>query len=188
MTRPRCYFGFRSPYSRLGLHKLARAGAELDLIAFTGPPEGTPFADPTANPYKAAYYAQDVVRMSARMGLPVALPDPFDVDFRAANRAFVAADRAGLAMPFALAVSDARWGEGRDISDVSVLQDCAAAAGWSGYDPDTLAADLSISETFKAQRAWIEQDGVFGVPFLVDDAEKFWGQDRFDLWLENRGG
>jgi hypothetical protein len=38
-TELRCYFGFRSPYSRLGLHKLARAGFDGRLIAFTGPPE-----------------------------------------------------------------------------------------------------------------------------------------------------
>lgn len=183
---PRCYFAYRSPYSRIGLHKLARAGAELELIPFTGPPEGIPFANPTDNPLKSAYYAQDVFRLCVRMGLPVTLPRPFDVDFAPANRAFIAADREGLGMAFALAASDARWGEGRDISDAAVLGDCAAAAGWSGYDAAALAADASISETLRAQRARIAEDGVFGVPFLVDGDQKYWGQDRFDLWLETR--
>ncbi len=44
MSKIRVYHSFRSPYSRLGLHKVSRAGLDVELIAFTGPPEGTPFA------------------------------------------------------------------------------------------------------------------------------------------------
>jgi len=187
-TGLRCYFGFRSPYSRLGLHKLAGAGFKGRLIAFTGPPEDAGgFADPTANKYKRDYIVQDVIRITAAMGLPIALPDPFDVDWAPANRAFQAADRDGRAMAFALAVSDARWGEGKDVSDPGVLAACAEAAGWTLPDLDALKADADIKARFKADRDLIQADGVFGVPFLVDGREKFWGQDRFDLWIEGRG-
>lgn len=185
----RCYFGFRSPYSRLGLHKLAGVDFGGRLIAFTGPPEDAGgFADPAANRYKRDYIVQDVLRVTAAMGLPLALPDPFDVDWAPANRAFQAADRAGRGMAFALAVSDARWGEGRDISDPAVLADCAAAAGLPAPDVEALAADPDIRARFRADRELICADGVFGVPFLVDGAEKYWGQDRFDLWIALRGG
>ncbi len=185
---PRCYFAFRSPYSRLGLHKLAasEAGRKVQLIVFTGPAGGAPFADPAANPHKLAYYRQDVLRTTMAMRLPLALPSPFDIDFTAANHAFVAADRQGKGLAFALAVSDARWGEGRNVSDIGVLTDCAQAAGWEGYDLRAIAHDETISQTLTDQRALIEADGVFGVPFLVDGAEKFWGQDRFDIWLAAR--
>ena len=183
----RCYFGFRSPYSRLGLHKIAKAGFDGRLIAFTGPPEDAGgFADPAANKYKRDYYIHDVVRMTARLDLPIALPDPFDVDWAPANRAYQAANRDGYGLAFALAVSDARWGAGRDVSDVDVLADCAEQAGWSLPDMAALKADPDIKARFQADRALIEADGVFGVPFLVDGTEKYWGQDRFDLWLEGR--
>lgn len=183
----RCYFGFRSPYSRLGLHKLARAGFDGELIAFTGPPEDAGgFADPAANKYKLEYYIHDVARMTARMKLPIGLPDPFDVDWAPANRAFQAAKRDGAAMAFALSVSDARWADGKNISDPLVLAECAVRSGWELPDLGALKADEEIRAMFKADRERIVADGVFGVPFLVEGDQKYWGQDRIDLWVERR--
>jgi 2-hydroxychromene-2-carboxylate isomerase len=187
-TGLRCYFAFRSPYSRLGLHKLARAGFDGNLIVFTGPPEDAEFADPTRNKYKLAYYQQDVFRMTMRMGLPLALPDPFDPDYRLANLSFIAAQNAGKGLAFALAVSDARWGAGKTISDADVLGEAAKTADWTGFDADAISADASLAQVIKDQRAKIAEDGVFGVPFLIDGPNRYWGQDRFDLWLEERAG
>lgn len=188
LTSPRCYFAFRSPYSRLGLHKLARAGFDGDLVVFTGPPEDAEFADPTRNKYKLAYYQQDVFRMTLRMGLPLALPDPFDPDYRLANLSFIAAQKAGKGLAFALAVSDVRWGEGKDISEAVVLAEAAKTADWTGFDAEAISADTSLAQVIKDQRAQIQSDGVFGVPFLIDGSNRYWGQDRFDLWLEERAG
>ena len=184
----RCYFAFRSPYSRLGLHKLARAGFDGELVIFTGPPEDAPFNDPTANRYKLAYYQQDVFRMTVRMGLPLALPDPFDPDYRLANLSFIAAQNAGKGLDFAVAVSDARWGAGKNISEPEVLAEAAKLAGWDGFDADAISTDDTLAQTIKDQRALIAADGIFGVPFLIDGPNKYWGQDRFDLWLEERAG
>jgi len=189
----RVYFAFRSPYSRLGLHMLARAGlkgAELEkagitgqLIPFTGPPDGTDFLDPTSSRPKLLYYMLDVLRMTARMGLPLGQPKPFEVDFTPANRAFVAADRAGRGMAFALAVSDARWGESQDISDPAILAACADAADWDGFD--AVAEDSSLDAILVEHRALIKRDQVFGVPFVVRGKQKYWGHDRMALFLED---
>jgi 2-hydroxychromene-2-carboxylate isomerase len=160
---------------------------DVELIAFTGPPDDAPFADPTANKYKLAYYHEDVLRMTSAMSLRLALPKPFDVDFRAANRACIAADMAGHGLAMALALSEARWGEGKDISDPAIVAEAAVAAGWTGYDADAVGADPLITERLREDRRKITEDGVFGVPFLVDGPHKYWGQDRFDLWLAERG-
>lgn len=184
----RCYFAFRSPYSRLGLHKLARAGFDGELVIFTGPPEDAPFNDPTANRYKLAYYQQDVFRMTVRMGLPLALPDPFDPDYRLANLSFIAAQNAGKGLDFGVAVSDARWGAGKNISEPEVLAEAAKLAGWDGFDAEAISTDDTLAQTIKDQRALIAADGIFGVPFLIDGPNKYWGQDRFDLWLEEKAG
>ena len=188
MAEIRAYFAFRSPYSRLGLHKLARAGVAVQLVAFTGPPEGVVMEDAMRNPVKLAYLREDVLRMTRRMGLPLARPDPFDIDFTAANRAFVAAAAAGKAMDYAIAVSDARWGEGRNVSDRAVLRDCMAAVG---LDPE-LAEDAQthpgVANTLRGQRTLIERDQVFGVPFVVAGGRRYWGHDRIDLMLEELGG
>lgn len=183
----RCYFGFRSPYSRLGLHKLARAGFTGDLIPFIPSPESG-FVDPLSNSKKRDYLVQDVYRMTVRQGLPLALPDPFDPDYAPSNAAFHAASAAGQGMAFALAVSDLRWGQGLDISKPDVLAKAAMMAEWEGFDPDALPTGEALNAILDGYSEQADADGVFGVPFLIDGADKYWGHDRFDLWLEAQAG
>jgi len=187
MTKPRAYFAFRSPYSRLGLYKLKPVAHQVDLLAFTGPPEGNDFQDPTQNAAKIAYVVQDVARLTAHAALPLAMPNPFDIDFAPALRAFVAADQEGKGFDFALAVSDARWGLGRDASDLSVLEECAAQCGCDAAIVLESQDDPAIAKIIDQYRDFIELDQVFGVPFIAWGDKKYWGQDRFDLFLEEFG-
>lgn len=188
MASIRLYHSFRSPYSRLGLHKVARAGLDVVLIPFTGPPEGVAFNDPVANPAKLAYYREDVARMTMRLGLPIKPPGPFDVDLVPSYKAAIAAAAEGFGMTFALAVSDARWGKGENISDLDVLKACAVDVGWYGDGVDKSQGALSVGKAMKEHRAMIEEDQVFGVPFAVSNGAKFWGHDRMDLLIELSGG
>ena len=186
-ARIRLYHGVRSPYSRLGLHIVKRAGLEAELVPFTGPPAGTAFADPTQNKPKLAYYSIDAPRMTARLGLPMKMPTPFDVDFAAANRAMVRAGLDGVGLDFAIALSDARWGEGANIAEPDVIAGTARAIGWSPEAATGALTDLAVTEALQRHRAMIEEDQVFGVPFAVMDGEKFWGHDRFELLVEKAG-
>ncbi len=181
MPAIRLYHSFRSPYSRLGLHLIDRAGLDVELIPFTGAPEGTPFSDPAANKAKLTYYMQDVPRMTMRMGLPINRPDPFEIDLTPSYKAAIAASRDGFGMAYALSVSDARWGEGRNVSDMEVLKSCAEKVGWSGAAAEKAQTDLSVGKALINQRKLIEADQVFGVPFAVMDERKYWGHDRIDL-------
>jgi 2-hydroxychromene-2-carboxylate isomerase len=183
-TEARLYHAFRSPYSRLGLHVVKRAGLNPPVIPFTGPPDGVPFSDPVGSPPKLLYYMQDAPRMTLRMGLPIKAPDPFEIDFTPANRALVGAGRAGLGLDFAIAAADARWGEALNLSVLDVLKNAARAAGWSAAGVEAAQADASIDEEMSAHRRMIAEDGVFGVPFGVVRKEKFWGHDRFGLFVE----
>ncbi|MBI1391148.1 MAG: hypothetical protein GC152_00270 [Alphaproteobacteria bacterium] len=184
----RVYHAFRSPYSRLGLHVLKRAGLTCDVIPFTGPPDGIPFADPTKNAPKLRYYNQDAPRMTMRMGLPIRPPKPFDVDYSLANRALVAAQADGFGLDYAIAVSDARWGDGKNVSDLDVLKDAATAIGWRADAVDAAQSDDDVADRLGQMREMIEKDGVFGVPFAVIGDQKFWGHDRFDLIAETLAG
>lgn len=181
MSPIRVYHSFRSPYSRLGLHVIHRAGLDVELIPFSGPPENSAFNDPVANAPKLEYYRQDVPRMTMRMGLPIMPPNPFDVDLMPSYKAAVAADADGFGMAYALAVSDARWGEGKNISEMDVLKECADKAGWSAEAAEKSQTALSVGKTLKKHRDLIEADRVFGVPFAVMGDQKYWGHDRFDL-------
>ena len=185
MAALRIYHSFRSPYSRLGLHKIARAEIEAELIPFTGPPEGVPFNDPLQNAPKLAYYMQDAPRMTMRMGLAIRPPNPFEIDFTAANKALIAASRDGKGLAFALCVADARWGEGKNISQIDVLEECARQCDWDAGKVGAAQNDAEISNELEKQRALIEKDGVFGVPFAVCGDSKYWGHERFDLLIED---
>ena len=188
MDQLRIYFHFRSPYSRLGLHAVAQAGleqkAETRIIPFTRPAGGAVFLNPTDSAPKRRYMIEDAPRMTARAGLPFALPRPMDPDFSVSLAAFYAARAEGRGLAFALAVSDARWGEGQDISDPELINKIAADGGVTGDltkapDPAEVAEDETLADN----------DGMFGVPFaaLEQDGQKrqkFWGQDRFALLVE----
>ena len=188
MSNIRVYHAFRSPYSRLGLHVIERAALEVELIPFTGPPSGVPFSDPLANAPKLAYYGVDAPRMTTRMGLRMRMPKPFEVDFTAANKALVGAGRDGAALSFAIAVSDARWGKGENVSDINVLEACAEKAGWSVDGVKAAQEDGEILAEMERHRQMVEEDGVFGVPFAIRASAKYWGHDRFNLLVEDAAG
>ncbi|MEM1379838.1 MAG: DsbA family protein [Pseudomonadota bacterium] len=182
----RVYFHFRSPYSRLGLHKIARKKiaerTTLSLHVFTGPADGAAFLNPTESKPKLRYIFEDAPRMTMRMGLQIMPPMTLDPDYRPSIAAFYAAREQGAALAFALAVSDARWGKGADISDHDVLSECAKEAGINL----SRIGERSVAEDEALDRASVERDGVFGVPFatLEDNSSSthhLWGQDRFDL-------
>ena len=188
----RVYFSFRSPYSRLGLHKIAalrdKTDLSLEIYPLIGLAEGVPFLDPTSSPPKMAYYAEDAYRMTKRMGLQMRLPKPFEVDFLPANKLFMLTKEHGKGLEWAIAVSDLRWGRGKDVSKPEVLELAAKAIGL----PDNFVqTGLGIADTkvaLKEAKALSDDDLIFGVPFAVlsqnDQVQKFWGQDRFDLLAE----
>jgi 2-hydroxychromene-2-carboxylate isomerase len=119
------------------------------------------------------------------MGLRIRPPQPFEVDFTAANRAAIAAARDGFGLSFALAAADARWGAGADVSDFSVLEKCAADCGWRADAVRNAQTDRAVTDEIKAHRALIEEDQAFGVPFAVFGDNKYWGHERFDILVED---
>ncbi|MCZ6765229.1 MAG: DsbA family protein [Alphaproteobacteria bacterium] len=188
----RMYFHFRSPYSRIGLHRITWAGLEPDLIVFTGPPPGNIFRDPADNPAIQRYVTRDIIRLAVKLDLPTKRPRPFDVNFALASRAFVAAKQAGKGFDYALAVSDARWADGKDISDLVLLRELAASVGLDGTLVDAAQDSVAVRDAMAEYRALGEQDGAFGVPFFVvrkdgKKAQAYWGQDRVDMLLEDHG-
>ncbi|MEO0549178.1 MAG: DsbA family protein [Pseudomonadota bacterium] len=187
MPDTRMYHAFRSPFSRLGLHMLINAGVEFELVPIITWPDGMTFSDPVANPIKRDYVAFDAFRMTGRMGLPIALPDPFEVDYTPATRVQAKAREVGKDITFAKAVSDARWGEGKNISDLNVLAECAEATGLPHEIVTEAQTDPAIDTITAEWTALIHQDKPFGVPFAVSGNAKYWGHDRFALLLEDLG-
>jgi 2-hydroxychromene-2-carboxylate isomerase len=199
MTRPnpapRCYFSLRSPYSWLAHHDLLTRYPDLAATV-----EWRPFWEPDPLslrmlteaggrfPYvensrpKARYILQDVRRLAAQRGLAVSWPVDRQPCWEVAHLAYLVARRTGHGPRFVARTYQARWQEGRDISDPATI---AAIAGELGLRPDELTGavdDPQVRAEGLQALLEIDRDGVFGVPFFVLGFEKFWGVDRLPLF------
>lgn len=194
MRKLTLFFAFRSPYSALATELLQQAhaqgaldGVDLELVPMARRTQGR-FADPTANPEKVAYIIADVARLYAAQNLPVAIPDPFDIDFVPVNKAFLAAEAAGHALGFARAASLLRWSEGQDLAMPETVAEAARRAGWQADAAVAAMTDPAWDAAWESKIDLSERHKVFGVPFyLVEQAdgrgEAFWGQDRWPMVL-----
>ncbi|MFF7793100.1 DsbA family protein [Streptomyces sp. NPDC007991] len=193
---PRHYFSFRSPYSWLAHRELTEhhpaLARSLRRIPFWEPDAlsqkllteaGGSFVYQPMSREKHFYILQDVRRLTRARGLDVSWPVDRDPHWEVPHLAWFAAARHGVDAAFTDAVFRARWLEGRDICDPAVVADIARDVG---ADPDE-AAGAFDSDTYRAAGVEallsISRDGVFGVPFFVAGAEKFWGLDRLAPFL-----
>ena len=130
---------------------------------------------------RQAYRLQELRRWSAHLDMPLTLkPAYFPVNPAPASYAIIAAQAAGGGDIHALVARLGRacWAEERDISDDGVIGDCLEASGFNrGL---TMTGLLAGAEAYGRNLADALEDGVFGFPFYVVGAERFWGQDRLD--------
>ena len=92
--------------------------------------------------------------------------------------AYLAAERLGHGAAFRRLVYSARFEQGRDISDATVIGDLAEAAG---LDRGVLLAATDDSELRDKAADGLrgaDRDGIFGVPFMAVGNDRFWGVDR----------
>lgn len=145
---------------------------------------------PLEQPLKLAHNRQDVLRLVAMSGLAFQRPEgapevqPARLLFHRLRRS-----DAELAARFARAALALRFGHGVELRDGPALQqacdglqvsaaDIAAACG----EPDPQDRAALVAATEEAAAA-----GMFGAPYAVVGAQRFWGQDRvtdhLDWWL-----
>ncbi len=197
MTRPlHFYFDFSSPYGYLAAHRIeglaARHGRDVVwrpiligvVFKITG---ARPIIDV---PLKGDYARRDMARTARLFGVPFTLPSPFPFASVAAARAFywLSDSDPGRARALALAIFDAAFGAGRDVSGAGAVADIAAGLGIDGV-PEALR-DPAVKARLRAENDAAIERGVFGSPIVVVDGEAFWGVDRLDQidrWLETGG-
>ena len=195
MARIDYYFSVLSPFTYLaglGLEEVAaRRGANItyrpvDIMKLFGETGGVPV--PQRHPSRIAYRRQELLRISARRGLPFNLqPAHWPTNPVPASLAVIAvADAGGDAGALAHAFLRAVWAEQRDIGDPAVV---TAILGENGHDAAALAPAMSAAEaTYQANTDAAIAAGVFGAPFYVVDGEVFWGQDRLDYLDDHLAG
>lgn len=189
MARIDYYFSLLSPFTYLAgleLERIAdRQGAEIayhpfDIMEVFGATGGVPMAK--RHPARLEYREQELRRIVRRKGLKFNLkPRHWPVDATVASCTVLAAaaktgedetDTGALAHALLKAV----WAEEKDISDADTVRQVVRDLG---LDPGLVMEANDHLDEYRATTAEAIERGVFGSPFyIVDDGEKFWGQDR----------
>jgi 2-hydroxychromene-2-carboxylate isomerase len=187
------YFDPVSPYAWLAANALARieaAGAQIVFqpVLFAALLNAHGNIGPAEVPAKRAYIFRDVMREAARAGLTFRGPPGHPFNPLQALRMCLALTRQDERRRFALAVMNACWERGEDVSDTAVLLRIAASCGLSGPALQGATQQPAIKMQLAAETEKAIADGVFGVPtFRVGD-ELFWGGDRIDALIRHLQG
>ncbi len=199
MSKPiEFFFDFSSPYGYLAAHRIealaARHGRGVDwrpmllgvVFKETG---GAPL---TQIPIKGDYSRRDFARSARFHDVPFAMPPVFPIASQAPSRIvlWAKARDPALAAPTALALYDAFFQKGLDISSPEVAADVAATTGLDRAAARAAIDDPAIKDALKREVEAAIKAGVFGSPFMIVDGEPFWGLDRFDQlerWLATGG-
>lgn len=210
MTKLDIYWSFRSPYSWLAIDRLSDIARDFDVamrFCFVRP---LAMREPTFfernRPQWLPYLFKDVMRESARLGVPFfpPRPDPITMDMGTGKVApqqplMEMLMRLGLAaeegeakgLAFARAVARRVWGGTENWPDRTHMEEAAREAGlslssleaYAAANEPALLARMAENETAQLQHHW-------GVPLMVLDEEPFFGQDRLDslVWrLDQKG-
>ncbi len=192
------YFDFSSPYSYIAAEVIdglaERYGRKVKwrpmLLGVVFQKTGQPLL--VNVPLKGEYSLRDFARSARYHGVPFKFPAKFPLSTVSAARAYywLHGQDCAKARQFARAAFRAYWVDGRDISDLAVLQEIAAGLG---VDPAALAAGVATPEIKERLRAETEAalaKGMCGAPWFVVDGEPFWGADRLpqiEKWLQTGG-
>ena len=137
-------------------------------------------------PMKGPYLAAEMERFAALYGVPYRKHGLSGHNSLAAMRAFnwIKSFDAPLAVEFAKRMYAKLWVESVDVTPPEVSADVAAELGIAREKTlAALASDEVKQSLIKSVDDAIAK-GVFGVPFVIVDGEKFFGNDHF--WLLER--
>ncbi|WBC07499.1 DsbA family protein [Micromonospora sp. WMMA1947] len=194
-TRPRqatFFFSFRSPYSWLTYLDLRDRYADVadavHWLPFWEPDEWTTrliadqggrFDYSPMSRAKHLYILRDIRRLSRERDLEMTWPVDRDPHWEVSHLPFFAAERQGVARRYVDRVYQARWQEGRDISDPATIVAIGDEIGLPGTAD--VVDDPVVRKEGAAALAAAGRVGAFGVPFFVVDRDAFWGLDRLPL-------
>jgi len=181
------YLDFISPYTWLALmqsHDFAEEhGIDFELrpVVYAAMLDAHGLVGPAETAAKRRYTFHDIVRLAHAHGLNFSGPPAHPFRSLEALRTQFLFREHKQALELAAGLSNACWGEGRDLTDVVVL---GAAVDAVGLDSRDLEERISTPEVKQGLRAMTENAitrGVFGVPTFLHGKEMFWGHDRLDL-------
>ncbi|OKK05005.1 isomerase [Streptomyces sp. CB03234] len=197
---PRWYFSLRSPYSWFAYRDLTEKYPDvLDRIEWIPywEPDGVSqqlLADvgislPVRDMHRSKnfYILRDARRWAHARGWKVTWPVDRAPHWEISHLGYLAAEELGKGREYVAAAYRARWHEGRDLAERSVIADIADELGLDRSIAD--AADDPGLRTKGAQcLVAAYYDDAFGVPFFVNGREAFWGAERVSAFVASVRG
>jgi 2-hydroxychromene-2-carboxylate isomerase len=179
------FFDFSSPYSYLASTQLpgieGRTGARARLLPITlgGVRKSTGHQMPPAQQLK--YMAEDTARWAQKYGVPMQIPAAFPISTILSLRACIAAIHEAKGEPAMRALFRTYWAEGKDISQIDVVEGALDEAGLSGTSLVARAHVQDIKDELRRNTDLALQRGLFGVPTIFVGERSFWGNDRLEF-------
>jgi 2-hydroxychromene-2-carboxylate isomerase len=190
----RFYLDFVSPYAWLALARSAELGRSHSMrweprpVVYAALLDAHGLVGPAETEAKRRYTFADVARCADAAGLRLTGPPSHPFRSLEALRVQWLYREHERAMALAVALADAAWGRGLDLTDTSVLARVVAEVG---LDADALAlriAEPGVKDGLRVDTQAAIATGVFGVPTFELEGELFWGHDRMDALADRLAG
>ena len=184
MTEVRFYFDFISPFSWLALTQAPAMGKRLGIrwdlrpVVYSRLLDAHGLMGPGEVPSKRQVIFADAVRSAQRLGKELIGPPVHPFSSIAAVRVacLFSKERGGLDLCVALA--NAAWAEGRDLTDLSVLEDVVTRSGFTAGNLVQRLQDRTIKNRLRTFTQGAVTAGIFGVPTFILEGDVLWGHDR----------
>lgn len=186
MHQVRFYFDFISPFSWMALTRAPEMARRLDIrwdlqpVVYSRLLDANDLLGPGEVPAKRRTVFADAVRSAQRLGRTLVGPPvhPFrSID--ALRVAWLFHDDPGC-LQLCVALADAAWNDGRDLTDLAVLEDVVRGTGLSADDLAGRISQPAIKSCLRTATEEAVTRGIFGVPTFVYREDVLWGQDRMD--------
>ena len=188
------YLDFISPYTWLALMQSKGFAEnhgirwELRPVVYAALLDAHGLVGPAETKAKRRYTFHDIVRLARAHALKFSGPPSHPFRSLEALRTLALFREDPQALELAVRLSDACWGQGRDLTDPGVLRAVVADAELDAAD---LEERISAPEVKLGLRELTEgaiARGVFGVPTFLHGKEMFWGHDRLDQLAASLAG
>jgi len=184
MTQVPFYFDFISPYSWLALTQAPDMSSRLGIrwvlrpVVYAKLLEAHSLLGPGEVPAKRQAMFADVVRCARLLGQPFSGPPAHPFRSLESLRVACLFRKEDGALDLCLALANAAWAEGRDLTDMAVLTEVVAGQGLPADGLEDRIREPDLKADLRALTQGALATGVFGVPTFIHDGELFWGQDR----------
>ncbi len=183
------YFDPISPFAWLAstqLHRILEV-TERKLVAkpilFAGLLKAHGNMGPAEIPAKRDYTFRDVMRRAMQYQLVVESPPQHPFNPLLGLRACTSIENDQQRLAFAVALMQAAWEKGLDITDTAVVSQVAATCKLNADAILQAVVTPAVKQDLIDTTNSAVEQGVFGVPSFVVDGQIFWGDDRIDYLI-----